>query len=167
VVDTVIAGPAGSRLPEGAFAGRTPILDGMSLYEDVGGFDVVLAVCRRWNALCLADPVAAHPFSHGTLHPQHDERLAAYLAEALGGPRLYTGGYGDESKVQRMHAGNGEHVELDEVCVRLFRRALDDVGVPPAAGDRVGDYFERQTVAMRAFGRGRGDVPGGLPLPRV
>ena len=89
--------------PRGAGTGA-PILDGMSLYDDVGGFDVLLAVCRRWNALCLADPVAAHPFSHGTLHPQHDERLAAYLAEALGGPRLYTGGYGDESKVQRMHA---------------------------------------------------------------
>ncbi len=110
------------------------ILGGMTLYDEVGGFDVLLAVCRRWNALCLADPVAAHPFSHGTLHPQHDERLAAYLAEALGGPLLYTGGYGDESTMQRMHAGNGEHQDLDEVCVRLFRRALDDVGgaSPPA-----------------------------------
>jgi len=148
-------------------ARRRPILDRVSLYDDVGGFDVLLAVCRRWNALCLADPVAAHPFSHGTLHPQHEERLAAYLAEALGGPCLYTGGYGDESKVQRMHAGNGEHVELDEVCVRLFRRAADDVGVPAAAGARLGDFFERQTVAMRANGGGRDVVPAGLPLPRA
>ncbi|SKC52209.1 globin domain-containing protein [Krasilnikoviella flava] len=136
-----------------------------SLYEDVGGFDVLLAVCRRWNALCLADPVAAHPFAHGTLHPQHDERLAAYLAEALGGPRLYTGGYGDETTVQRVHAGNGAHPDLDEACVRLFRQALDDVGVPPAAGERVGDHFERQTVAMRVYGGSRDDVPSGLALP--
>ncbi|MFC8598089.1 oxidoreductase [Isoptericola sp. NPDC057191] len=139
----------------------------MSLYDDVGGFDVLLAVCRRWNALCLADPVASHPFSHGTLHPQHDERLAAYLAEAFGGPRLYTGGYGDESRMQRMHAGNGEHPDLDEVCVTLFRRALDDVGVGPEVGARVGDFFERQTVAMRAYGRGRDAVPAGLPLPQA
>ncbi|MFE5308292.1 oxidoreductase [Isoptericola sp. NPDC056573] len=139
----------------------------MTLYDDVGGFDVLLAVCRRWNALCLADPVAAHPFSHGTLHPQHDERLAAYLAETLGGPRLYTGGYGDESTVQRMHAGNGEHAELDEVCVGLFRRALDDVGVAAPAAARLGDFFERQTVAMRAYGGSRDDVPAGLPLPRA
>ncbi|MFE6969461.1 oxidoreductase [Isoptericola sp. NPDC057653] len=139
----------------------------MSLYDDVGGFDMLLAVCRRWNALTLADPVAAHPFSHGTLHPQHDERLAAYLAEALGGPRLYTGGYGDESKVQRMHAGNGEHPDLDAACVRLFRQALDDVGVPAAAAARVGDFFERSTLAMRAYGGGRDAVPRGLPLPRA
>lgn len=141
--------------------------EGMTLYDDVGGFDVLLAVCRRWNALCLADPVAAHPFSHGTLHPQHDERLAAYLAEALGGPRLYTGGYGDESKVQRMHAGNGEHAELDAVCVGLFRRAVQDVGVPRAAAERLGDHFERQTHAMRAYAGGRDGVPTGLPLPRA
>jgi len=146
---------------------RPRILDAMSLYDDVGGFDVLLAVCRRWRALCLADPVAAHPFSHGTLHPQHDERLAAYLAEALGGPHLYTGGYGDESKMQRMHAGNGEHADLDEVCVRLFREALDDLGVPAGAGARLGDLFERQTLAMRAYGRSRDDVPAGLDVPRA
>ncbi|MFC7877995.1 oxidoreductase [Isoptericola sp. NPDC057391] len=139
----------------------------MTLYDDVGGFDVLLAVCRRWNALCLADPVAAHPFSHGTLHPQHHERLAAYLAEALGGPRLYTGGYGDESTMQRMHAGNGEHAELDEVCARLFRRAVDETGVPAAAAARLGDFFERQTAGMRAYGASRDDVPAGLPLPRA
>ena len=56
-----------------------------TLYEAVGGFDAILALTRRWHALCLADPAAAHPFEH-QLHPQHDERLAAYLAEALGGP---------------------------------------------------------------------------------
>ncbi|MEU2199588.1 oxidoreductase [Isoptericola sp. NPDC019482] len=139
----------------------------MTLYDDVGGFDVLLAVCRRWNALCLADPVAAHPFSHGTLHPQHDERLAAYLAEALGGPLLYTGGYGNESRMLRMHAGNGEHADLDEVCVRLFREALDDVGVPAPAAGSLADFFERQTVAMRAYGRSRDDVPAGFDLPRA
>ena len=30
-----------------------------SAYDQVGGFDVVLALCRRWHALCLQDPVAA------------------------------------------------------------------------------------------------------------
>lgn len=47
-----------------------------TLYDEVGGFDTLLAVCRRWHELCLADPVAAHPFEHVT-HPLHDERLAA------------------------------------------------------------------------------------------
>src|SRR5215470_1279621 len=99
-----------------------------SLYNRIGGYDAILRLCRRWHELCLQDPVAAHPFEH-ELHPQHDERLAAYMAEALGGPALYTAGYGDESAVQRIHAGNGVHVELDEACLALFDRALADVGI--------------------------------------
>ncbi|WP_349827864.1 hypothetical protein [Brevibacterium litoralis] len=31
------------------------------------------------------------------MHLHHDERPAAYLAEALGGPALYSAGYGDEA----------------------------------------------------------------------
>lgn len=138
----------------------------MTLYEDVGGFDALLAVCVRWHELCLADPVAEHPFSH-PMHAQHDERLAGYLAEALGGPRLYTGGYGDESHVQRLHAGNGEHDELDEACLRLFDRAIAEVGIPPHPGRSLSAYFRDATVAMRAYSAGADLVPEGLPLRRA
>ena len=62
--------------------------------------DAVLARTRRWHELCLADPMAAHPFEHG-LHPRHDERLAAYLAEAVGGPALYTAGFRRATMIQR------------------------------------------------------------------
>jgi hemoglobin len=99
-----------------------------TLYEQVGGFDAILALTTRWHALCLQDPLAAHPFEH-PLHPKHDERLAAYLAEAFGGPELYSAGYGDESSMQRLHAGNGVHVELDEACLTAFDRALQRLHV--------------------------------------
>jgi len=139
----------------------------MTLYEAVGGFDVLLAVCRQWHELCLADPVAEHPFSHPGQHPQHDERLAAYLSEALGGPPLYTAGYGDESHVQRLHAGNGPHEELDDVCLRLFDRALADVGVAAEAAAGVSAYFRDAAVAMRAYDADVRLVPDGLPLRRA
>lgn len=134
----------------------------MSHYSDVGGFDAILAVCRRWHELCLADPVAEHPFSHPGQHPQHDERLAAYLAEALGGPPLYTAGYGDETYVQRLHACNGEHVELDEACLRLFDRALAEVGIPEPGASGLSTYFREATVAMRVYADG--GVPDQLPF---
>lgn len=135
----------------------------MSLYDDIGGFDALLAVCVRWHELCLADEVAEHPFSR-PMHAQHDERLAAYLAEALGGPRLYTGGYGDESHVQRLHAGHGDHDELDEACLRLFDRALAEVGVPEEPAAALAAYFRDATVAMRVYNAGADLVPDGLPL---
>jgi hemoglobin len=134
-----------------------------SLYEQIGGFDVVLALCRRWHALCLQDPDTAHPFEHG-MHPQHDERLAAYLSEAFGGPKLYSAGYGDESHVQRLHAGNGEHVALDVACLAKFDQALADVGIAGAPAQRVSAYFRSATEAQREWAADNAAVPLGLPF---
>jgi hemoglobin len=135
----------------------------MSLYEKLGGFDSLLAVCRRWHALCLTDALAAHPFSRG-LHPQHDERLAAYLAEATGGPRLYSAGYGTESSMQRQHAGNGEHPELDEVCLRFFDDALKECGISPEPAAELSAYFRKATHAQHAYSSKAAKVPDGLPF---
>ena len=108
----------------------------MSLYDQIGGFDRVLALCKAWQARLKQDALAWHPFEHGT-HPHHDERLAAYLSEAFGGPPLYTAGYGDESAVQRIHACNGEHVELDEACLKAFDLAVADAGLTGEVAQRV------------------------------
>jgi hemoglobin len=134
-----------------------------TLYEQVGGFDVILALTRRWHELCLADPEAAHPFEHA-LHPQHDERLAAYLAEAFGGPKLYSAGYGDESSMQRIHAGNGVHLELDEACLSQFDKALADVGVATGAAVAASSYFRRATEEQRRWSEPGVEVPDGLPF---
>ena len=134
-----------------------------ALYDQIGGFDTVLNLCRRWHTLCLMDPVAAHPFEH-QLHPQHDERLAAYLAEAFGGPALYSAGYGDETDVQRMHAGNGVHLELDEACLAKFDQALKEVGIAGAAAERISAYFRSATIAQRTWAHDRSAVPSGLPF---
>ncbi|MFZ4509243.1 MAG: oxidoreductase [Fimbriimonas sp.] len=132
-----------------------------TLYEELGGFDRILALTRRWHELCLADPVAAHPFEHA-LHPHHDERLAAYLAEAFGGPALYSAGYGDESHVQRLHACNGEHHELDEACLAAFDQALTDVGIEGAPAKAASSYFRRATEEQRQWSAHGTQVPEGL-----
>lgn len=107
----------------------------MSLYTDIGGYDRVLALCKAWQARLRQDPLAFHPFERGT-HPNHDERLAAYLAQAFGGPPLYTAGYGDETSMQRRHACNGEHVELDDRAAAV-RDAHDTRAGRPAVQLRI------------------------------
>ena len=134
-----------------------------TIYEQMGGFDVNLALTRRWHELCLQDPEAAHPFEHG-LHPQHNERLAAYLAEAFGGPKLYTAGYGDESSMQRIHACNGVHIELDEACLTQFDRAIKDVGITGLAAEKASSYFRRATEEQRRWSNSDAVVPDGLPF---
>ena len=135
----------------------------MSLYDDVGGFDRLLALCRAWHVRLREHPLAWHPFEHG-VHPHHDERLAAYLAEAFGGAAPYTAGYGTESSMLRLHAGHGEHVELDEACLTAFDRAVADVGLKGDVAARVSAYFRRATEAQREWGTPGTQVPDGIPF---
>ena len=100
-----------------------------------------------WHARVMADEVVSHAFSHG-FHPQHTERLAAYWAEALGGPAGYSDAYGDETSVVRMHSGNGLHEEMDRRAIACFDQALVDVEL--ADDDRLRqvlhDYFAWATT---------------------
>src|SRR5438132_11188151 len=100
-----------------------------TIYEAAGGRQAFMNLDRAWHARCLADPIVSHAFSNG-YHPQHTERLAAYWAEALGGPPTYTASMGDETMVTKMHSGNGEHVEMDERAQVCFAQALDDARLP-------------------------------------
>ena len=109
----------------------------------------------------------SHAFSHG-YHPRHSERLAAYWAEALGGPAEYSAAIGDETSVRRIHAGNGEHGEMDELAQVCFVQALDDAGLPddPRLRATLAAYFHWAIGAMAAYPRSAEDVPAGLTIPR-
>jgi hemoglobin len=140
----------------------------MTIYEAAGGRQAFLDLAHAWHARCLADPVVSHAFSHG-YHPQHSERLAAYWAEALGGPRDYTASMGDESSVVRLHSGNGgPHDEMDERAQVCFAQALDDAGLPadPRLRATLVAYFRWATTRMSTYPRSADDVPAGLALAR-
>lgn len=138
-----------------------------TLFDALGGMDGILRLAHAWHERCLADEIVAHAFSHG-YHPQHTERLAAYWAEAWGGPAAYSTTVGTESSVVRMHSGNGEHDDMDARAIDCFAKAIDDIGVADPALKRVLlDYFTWTTTAtMAAYPRSRHDVPDGLHLPR-
>jgi hemoglobin len=138
-----------------------------SIYEAAGGQAAFVALAHAWHARCLADPVVSHAFSHG-YHPQHSERLAAYWAEALGGPPDYTGKLGDEYGVVCMHSGNGAHAEMDERAQICFAQALDDAGIPddPRLRETLRAYFRWSTDRMSAYPHSARDVPAGLAMAR-
>lgn len=138
-----------------------------SIYEAAGGRPAILKLAHAWHARCLADPIVSHAFSHG-YHPQHSERLAAYWAEALGGPAEYSGSIADPSAVVRMHAGNGEHLEMDERAIACFVQALDDAGFPEDERLRstLEAYFCWATEGMARYPDSADDVPARLSIPR-
>ena len=140
-----------------------------TVFEAAGGYDGLRRLAEAWHQRVMADPVVSHAFSHG-FHPQHIERLAAYWAEALGGPSTYSGSYGDETTVVKMHSGNGEHHEMDRRAIACFDQALADVGLADdASGLRqvLHDYFSwATTTTMARYHQSADDVPSGLSIPR-
>jgi len=138
-----------------------------SVYDAAGGHAGLLRLAAAWHQRVMADEVVSHAFSHG-FHPEHRERLAAYWAEALGGPATYTGTLGDESSVVRMHSGNGLHDEMDQRAIACFDLALADVGLrEEPVGSVLHDYFVwATTTTLNRYHRSADDVPDGLRLTR-
>lgn len=128
----------------------------------------MLRVAEAWHGRVLADEVVGHAFSHG-FRADHTARLAAYWAEALGGPQAYSSTYGDETFVVRLHSGNGRHEEMDRRAIACFDAALEDAGL---ASDEVlrqalHDYFAwATTTSMAAYPESPDEVPAGLRIPR-
>ncbi len=138
-----------------------------TVYEAAGGIGGLRRLAEAWHTRVMADEEVSHAFSHG-YRPDHSERLAAYWAEALGGPPLYSDAYGDETSVVRIHSGNGAHEEMDRRAIACFDQALADTGL---AGDGslrqvLHDYFAWATTTMARYHRSADDVPDGLVIPR-
>jgi hemoglobin len=138
-----------------------------TVYAAAGGSEGLRRLAEAWHHRVMADDVVSHAFSHG-FADDHTPRLAAYWAEALGGPRDYSTTYGDESSVVRMHSGHGEHEEMDRRAIACFDQALEDVGLTTEPLRRVlHDYFAwATTTTMAAYHRSADDVPEKLVIPR-
>jgi hemoglobin len=150
-----------------ASRGRGMLRPMRSVYEAAGGDDGLRRLAEAWHARVLVDEVVSHAFSHG-FRPDHTDRLAAYWAEALGGPSTYSNLFGDETSVLRLHSGNGQHEEMDRRAIACFDRALEDAGLDRVQALRqvLHDYFAWATTAMARHPGSADDVPDGLTIPR-
>jgi hemoglobin len=138
-----------------------------TVYEAAGGAEGLARLAAAWHDRVMADEVVSHAFSHG-FHPQHRERLAAYWAEALGGPATFSGAYGDETSVVRMHSGNGVHEDMDRRAIACFDEAMTDVSIPDNDPVRqvLHDYFSWATTnTLSRYHHSADDVPESLPMP--
>ncbi|TCC60147.1 oxidoreductase [Kribbella pittospori] len=137
-----------------------------TVFEAAGGTEGILRLAHAWHERVLADEVVSHAFSHG-FRPDHTVRLAAYWSEALGGPAAYSGSYGDETSVVRIHSGNGEHDEMNRRAVDCFDVALVDADL--AGDDRLRgvlhDYFAWATWNTMYQHSGEA-IPDGMSIPR-
>jgi len=138
-----------------------------TLYEFAGGESAFLPFATALHARCLADPELNHPFSHPGQHPQHTERLAAYLAEAFGGPARYSADCADQTHLVRLHAGNGDMTDLGRRFAACFLQAADDAGWPddPEFRAAITAYINWAVDTVALSHPDDADIPASLPLP--
>jgi hemoglobin len=139
-----------------------------TLFEFAGGEPAFLALATAHHARCLADPELNHPFSHGDLDPHHVQRLAAYWAEVMGGPPLFSALPADQSGLLQLRAGNGDMTDLGRRFVECFVGAADDAGLPDDPGFRAAlrAYMVWAVDDVLAYSAEGSVVPAGLPMPR-
>jgi len=145
----------------------TPTRTRPTLYEFAGGAAAFEPFCHALHARCLADPELNHPFSHPDQHPQHVHRLAAYLAEAFGGPATYSAELSDQTSLVLLHAGNGDMSDLGRRFADCFMLAADDAGWPDDPGFRsaIRGYIDWAVGAVALSHPDDDDVPPGLTVP--
>jgi hemoglobin len=152
----------------GRASGRGIVRVMQSVYEAAGGIEGLLSLAEAWHVRVMADEVVSHAFSHG-FQPDHTERLAAYWAEALGGPSGYSDSFGDETSVVRIHSGEGEHDEMDRRAIACFDQAMQDVGLDGGVPlwRVLHDYFAwATTTTMSRYPESADDVPEGMGIPK-
>lgn len=140
----------------------------MSIYQAAGGMPALRRLASAWHDLAIAAPLVGHAFSHG-YRDDHEERLAAYLCEALGGPPAYTSRYGTASSALRIHSGNGEHREMDAEAIRIFADAVETCDLPndPELRQALKDYWAWATrEVMASYPESAAQVPEGLTIRR-
>lgn len=138
-----------------------------TVFEAAGGDEGLLRLAHAWHRRVLADEVVSHAFRDGT-RPDHAERLAAYWAEALGGPATYSTTYGSETSVVRMHSGQGVSEEMNLGAIACFDQALVDAELDTdPLRCALHDYFAwMTTTTMTRYPHSADEVPAGLEVPR-
>jgi hemoglobin len=138
-----------------------------SIYEFAGGDPAFLALATAHHALCLADPVLNHPFSHPG-HPEHVQRLAHYWAEVFGGPPRFSSSMGGHSAMLSIHAGTGAQDDMGERFLACFIQAIDDAGLPADSEFRAAlrSYMESAVAEVMSISPEGSHIDSTLPLPR-
>ena len=140
-----------------------PMPDEPTLFEWCGGLPVLLRTTRIFYGRHVPeDPLLAPLFAN--MSPDHPERVAAWLAETFGGPKLHTAAYGGYERMVSQHLGKALREEQRARWVQLMLRASDDAGVPTDPEFRAAyvSYLEwGSRIALE------NSTPGATPPPHM
>jgi truncated hemoglobin YjbI len=100
-----------------------------TLFEWVGGLPALTRMTRIFYGRYVPeDPLLAPLFAD--MAPDHPERVAAWLGEVFGGPKVYTEKYGGYERMVSRHLGKALREEQRARWVQLLIKSADDANLP-------------------------------------
>jgi hypothetical protein len=87
------------------------------------------AATRRGLARLACWPTRSSVTPSGTASTPTTPGGSPLLGGGARGPRAYSGSLGDETVVSALHAGNGEHEDMDRRAIACFDQAVEDAGL--------------------------------------
>jgi hemoglobin len=99
-----------------------------SLYQWLGGIDVLTRLTTRFYEHVAVDPLLAPIFAH--MPGDHPIHVAAFLGEVLGGPATYSERYGGHPHMIKQHLNRHLTQEQRRHWVNLLLATADELGLP-------------------------------------
>jgi hemoglobin len=106
-----------------------------SLYDRLGGLDMINALTESWVARVGGDDRANQKFVRTDI-PRLKKEVADQLCEATGGPCAYTG-----RSMRETHAGMRTTAGEFDVVMGHLDAALDELNIPKAEQDELVDLL--------------------------
>jgi hemoglobin len=99
-----------------------------TLYEWLGGSEVISVLIARFYEKVPADPILAPLFRN--MAPAHFEHVAKFIGEVLGGPEEYSSQHGGHAAMIRHHLGKGITEQQRQHWVGLLLETADELSLP-------------------------------------
>ncbi len=109
-------------------ASLAPVSDTPSLYDWLGGMPALLKLTTEFYSRVPNDPVLSPIFAQ--MSPDHPQHVAEFLAEVMGGPKVYSAERGGHANMIRHHLEKRLTQAQRRRWVELFLTTADDVGLP-------------------------------------
>jgi truncated hemoglobin YjbI/CDGSH-type Zn-finger protein len=136
-------------------------------FEWAGGLPALTRMSRRlYEKLAPADPLLAPLFAG--MSPDHPVRVARWLGEVFGGPKLYSETYGGYDRMISQHLGKALTEEERARWVELICRSAAEAGLPADAEFQAAfrSYIEWGSRIALENSQPGAKPPAHMPMPR-
>jgi CDGSH-type Zn-finger protein/truncated hemoglobin YjbI len=138
-----------------------------TIFEWAGGMPAMLRMTRHfYEKYVPADDLLAPLFA--SMSPDHPERVATWLAEVFGGPKIYSTDYGGYSRMLSQHRGQGLTEAQRARWVELLTQSAHDAGWPrdPEFQAAFNSYIQWGSRLALENSQVASHPPEHMPMPR-